>query len=35
VLGAALAFIASLWLAAAYNDPDVDVALRKRNPAHA
>lgn len=34
VLGAALALIALLWLATAFNDPDVDVALRKRSPAH-
>jgi len=34
VLGAALALIAFLWLACAFHDPDVDVALRKRNPAH-
>jgi PPP family 3-phenylpropionic acid transporter len=34
VLGAALAFVALAWLVIAFDDPEIDVALRKSNPAH-
>lgn len=33
VLGAALAFVALVWLARAFDDPELDLALRKRGPA--
>ncbi len=35
VLGSLLAFVAAAWLAVAFDDPEIDVALRKSNPAHA